>query len=75
MSSMIIKTCLVHCLFRSHPQRQPKRSPFLQGSGSTGEAFPVAGWGMPQFSRNLARPTWDPWDGIPGMVPTAPGWS
>lgn len=63
MSSMIIKTCLVHCLFRSHPQRQPKRSPFLQGSGSTGEAFPVADWGMPQFSRNLARPpTWDPWD-------------
>ena len=49
MSSMIIKTCLVHCLFRSHPQRQPKRSPFLQGSGSTGEAFPVADWGMPQF--------------------------
>ena len=60
---MIIKTCLVHCLFRSHPQRQPKRSPFLQGSGSTGEAFPVAGWGMSQFSRNLGRPpTWDPWD-------------
>ena len=57
MSSMIIKTCLVHCLFRSHPQRQPKRSPFLQGSGSTGEAFPVADWGMPQFSRNL----WNTW--------------